>query len=84
MKIVGIQKNSVLKVCLLIGLTFQSSFIKGYEKDATPFMQYSISMPEPSNHLFHVTLFCGGLKEDTIDFKMPRQDITRSWNIRLR
>jgi predicted metalloprotease with PDZ domain len=29
-------------------------------------------MPEPSNHLFHVTLFCNGLKVDTIDFKMPR------------
>ena len=71
-KIMGIQKNSVLKVCLLIGLTLQSSFIKGYEKGATPFMQYSISMPEPSNHLFHVTLFCSGLKGDTIDFKMPQ------------
>jgi predicted metalloprotease with PDZ domain len=70
--ITGIQKNNVLKVCLLIGLTLQSSFIKGYEKEATPFMQYSISMPEPSDHLFHIKLFCGGLKEDTIYFKLPR------------
>ena len=62
----------MLKVCLLIGLTLQSFFIKGNEKEATPFIQYSVSMPEPSNHLFHVILNCKGLEEDTIDFKMPR------------
>jgi len=71
-KIIEIQKICVLKVCLLIGLTLQSFFIKGNEKEATPFIQYSVSMPEPSNHLFHVILNCKGLEEDTIDFKMPR------------
>ena len=72
MNITGIKINSVLRVCLLIGLTLHTSFTEGYQKKTTPLMQYSISMPEPSNHLFHVTLFCSGLKEDTIDFKMPR------------
>jgi len=71
-KIMGIQKKSFLLVFLLIGVTLQLSFIGRYDKEATPFIQYSVSMPEPSNHLFHVTLFCSGLKEDTIDFKMPR------------
>jgi predicted metalloprotease with PDZ domain len=67
-----VRRNCVLKVCLLIGLTLQSSFIKSKEKEVTPFIQYSVSMPEPSNHLFHVILNCKGLGEDTIEFKMPR------------
>jgi predicted metalloprotease with PDZ domain len=34
-------------------------------------MQYSVSMPEPSNHLFHITLVCSGFKEDSLNFSMP-------------
>jgi predicted metalloprotease with PDZ domain len=71
-KITGTQKINVLKLCLLVGLTLQSSFVKAYEKEEIPSLQYSVSMTEPINHLFHVTLSCTGLKGDTIDFKMPR------------
>lgn len=32
---------------------------------------YTVSMPQPSNHLFHVTLRAGGLKGEWHDVKMP-------------
>jgi len=72
MKNMGNEMNRILKVCTLIALTVQTSYIEGFGKDINPLLQYSISMPEPANHLFHVTLLCKGLKGDTIDFKMPR------------
>ena len=62
----------VLKLCLLIAITLLPSFIAGNENDLSPLLQYSISMDEPGNHLFHVNLDCKRLKGDTIDFKMPQ------------
>ena len=35
-------------------------------------MAFTVSMPQPANHLFHVTLRCEGLKGETQDFKMPQ------------
>jgi len=60
---------SIFLTALFIVLT---SFITGDKKDASPLMQYSISMADPSTHLLHVTLDCTGFKGDTIDFKMPQ------------
>lgn len=71
MKRIGNEINRLLKVCLLITLIGLTSGIEGNENDVNPLLQYSVSMPEPANHLFHVMLYCKGLKEDTIDFKMP-------------
>jgi len=34
-------------------------------------MEYTISIPEPSGHYFHVELYCSGVNEETIDMKMP-------------
>jgi predicted metalloprotease with PDZ domain len=34
-------------------------------------MAFTVSMEQPSNHLFHVVFRCDGLKGDTLDFKMP-------------
>ncbi|PJJ07773.1 putative metalloprotease with PDZ domain [Flavobacterium sp. 1] len=34
-------------------------------------LQYTVSMPNPDSHYFHVELNCSGWKDDTIDFKMP-------------
>jgi predicted metalloprotease with PDZ domain len=64
--------NLGLKLCLLIIITVPPSFIEGNEDNVNPLLQYSISMDEPGNHLFHVTLDCKGLKGDTIDFKLPQ------------
>lgn len=35
-------------------------------------MAFTISMPQPSNHTYHVALRCDGLKGELHDFKMPR------------
>ena len=64
--------NELTWLCLLIAITVLPSFIGGNENDENPILQYSISMDEPGNHLFHVTLDCKGLKGDTIDFKLPQ------------
>jgi predicted metalloprotease with PDZ domain len=34
-------------------------------------MQFTVSMSDPNNHLYHVELRYDGMKSDTIDFKMP-------------
>jgi hypothetical protein len=34
-------------------------------------MAYTVSMPQPSNHLFHVALRVDGLRGEFRDFKMP-------------
>src|SRR4030042_5856099 len=34
-------------------------------------MEFTVSMPEPNNHLYHVEYRCEGIKADTVDFKMP-------------
>jgi len=37
-------------------------------------MGFTVSMPQPANHLFHVVFRCDGLKGEIQDFKMP------AWN----
>jgi predicted metalloprotease with PDZ domain len=71
MKSIGNEIKRLLKVCLLITLVGLTSSIKENENGINPLLQYSVSMAEPANHLFHVMLYCKGLKKDTIDFKMP-------------
>jgi len=34
-------------------------------------LAFTVSMPRPANHLFHVTLRCDGLQGEVQDFKMP-------------
>lgn len=36
-----------------------------------PVLQYTVSMPNPESHYFHVELNCSGWNDGTIDFKMP-------------
>ena len=35
-------------------------------------LHYSVSMPQPNSHLFHVELSCTGWDNDTARFKMPK------------
>ena len=57
---------------LLIALCFLVSFASDSHESASPVLRYSVSMTEPGNHLFHVTLDCTGLNMDTVEFRMPR------------
>jgi len=70
LKIFSIRKGLI--VCMVFGLLLQTTYSECYPQGANPVMQYSISMPEPSTHLYHVTLIYSGFKEDTINFKMPQ------------
>jgi predicted metalloprotease with PDZ domain len=72
MRILRIEILKVLKICLLITLNVLTSCIGKPENGLNPLLQFSIGMPEPANHLFHVILDCKGLNVDTIDFKMPQ------------
>ncbi len=71
MKCIRIGKNKVV-VCLFMVFTSLTSYGEGYESERSPLLHYTVSMPDPANHLFHVVLDCKDLKGDTIDFKMPQ------------
>ena len=72
------KKQIFLKVWILISfliliLATSTSLSSATSQQKTlPALQYTLSMPDPSNHFFHIDLHCGGWPEDTIDFKMPR------------
>jgi predicted metalloprotease with PDZ domain len=72
MKNTGSLKIPVLTVCLIISLILHASIVRGQAKNPNTALQYTITMDEPSNHLFHVVLDCKGLKSDTVCFKMPQ------------
>jgi predicted metalloprotease with PDZ domain len=41
------------------------------EQKSKAVLQYTVSMPDPSSHYYHVDLSCSGWTRDTIEFKMP-------------
>lgn len=61
-----------LMIFLIFGIILQISYTKCSAQKVIPVMQYSVSIPDPSNHLYHVTLICRGFNEDTLNFKMPQ------------
>jgi len=42
-----------------------------YAQSDKPVFQYTISLPEPSAHIYHVELYTSGWDQDTVEFKMP-------------
>lgn len=62
-------------VATLFILSLSASFaVKGSGPDKTkrPVLHYTVSMPDPSSHYYHIDLYCSGWINDTIDFKMPK------------
>jgi len=57
--------NVILCTTLLVG------FPAAFGQPATGTMSFTVSMPQPSTHNFHVTFRCDGLKGEMQDFKMP-------------
>jgi len=58
--------------CLLIVIVGISYLTECRGQNTDPVLQYTVSMPEPSDHLFHIVLDCKNLKKDTVDLKMPQ------------
>ena len=42
-----------------------------YSQEARKPIAFTVSMPQPGNHIYHVTLRCEGLKGTVQHFKMP-------------
>jgi predicted metalloprotease with PDZ domain len=66
--------NSELEICILtLILSSAISFnCHGQEQSLKQPLQYTVSMPDPSNHIYHVELDCSGWTTDTIDCKLPQ------------
>jgi predicted metalloprotease with PDZ domain len=58
-------------VSLLSLSACSSSNNENNEQNSNPVLHYTVSMPDPSSHYYHIELSCGGWISDTIDFKMP-------------
>jgi predicted metalloprotease with PDZ domain len=59
------QAKTVLRIVLFISLLSASA----YPAEGT--LAFTVSMPQPATHQFHVTLRCEGLKGELQDFVMP-------------
>jgi len=60
-------KNWVFVFCAAIFTV--ASFALAKQSDVT--MTFTVSMEEPNTHYYHVVFRCEGIKEESIDFKMP-------------
>src|SRR5262245_38389671 len=60
------QRVAALFFFALIGIVPQAA-----AQQSQRTMAYTVSMPQPSSHLFHVLLRIDGLKGEFHDFKMP-------------
>ena len=59
---------SKLVCCMLFSFLFLNLL---YAQKQTTAFSYTVSMPEPSKHTYHVVFQCVGIKKDSIEFKMP-------------
>jgi len=68
----GMIRNAVTA---LLFLSLSATFaVKASGPDQTiwPVLNYTVSMPDPSSHYYHIEFNCSGWVNDTIDFKMPK------------
>jgi len=64
--------QKVIRTTVLLGMALQLFIVSRATAQQTPAtIAYTVSMPQPANHLFHVTLRVDGLKGEFHDFKMP-------------
>jgi predicted metalloprotease with PDZ domain len=74
MKNIRKERNPGLKFCLIL-LILSAGYhlnVIAQGQNMKLLLQYTVSMPDPANHLYHVELDCSGWTTDTIDFKMPQ------------
>src|SRR6516162_1814147 len=56
---------------LLCCLALLAAALPSWGQNTAERMAFTVSMEQPSNHLFHVVFRFEGLKADAFDFKMP-------------
>lgn len=59
----------ILRISVWVVLLFSCAAAFGQSTRGT--MAFTISLPQPSTHTFHVAFRCDGLKAEMLDFKMP-------------
>ncbi|CAN5851465.1 PDZ domain-containing protein [soil metagenome] len=59
-------------VCFLLVLTGCFYANRSFAQRLQVNLQYTVSMPRPANHLFHIELQVNNWDKDTIDLKMPQ------------
>ncbi len=58
-------------LALIITLFFQIK-CEASDQKYEPVFEYTISIPHPETHTYHVDLYCKGLNKDTAIFKLPK------------
>ena len=65
-------KNKTRFTFVLLTVIF---FVTGSQalcaQKTTVSLSFTVSMPQPSTHRYHVVFRCEGIKKDTVEFKMP-------------
>jgi Peptidase M61 N-terminal domain len=59
------------RIALILAVAFITAARGSASQQSLTGMAYTVSMPQPSNHLFHVVLRVDGLQGEFHDFKMP-------------
>ena len=61
------RKSKALRFIISAFLFFASHSLYSQKNS----ISFTVSMDDPSAHIFHVAMTCSGLKGDSIDLKMP-------------
>ncbi|MEN2401240.1 M61 family metallopeptidase [Flavobacterium sp. MC2016-06] len=64
-------KKKRVFIFLILSFVFFGNQYVVASQSQLPVLQYTVSMPNPENHYYHVELHCSGWQEENIDFKMP-------------
>ena len=64
-------RRTTISFVYLILIACGSLFGKLQAQNTEPVLQYTVSMPDPATHYYHVALFCKGWDKDTVQFRMP-------------
>ncbi len=62
-------KNRNWMFVFFVSIFTVASFSLAEESEVT--MSFGVSMEEPNTHYYHVVFHCEGIKDESIDFKMP-------------
>jgi predicted metalloprotease with PDZ domain len=65
-----VQKYRIL-MNIILGVVILASWKSDLKKEPSSRIEYTISMENPNNHYFHVSLTYTGMKDKTVEFKLP-------------
>lgn len=69
-QIIKFRKASIAFLSVIFFVFAGDNALQAQGKAAS--LSFTVSMNEPSNHLYHVVFNCSGIKQDSIEFKMPQ------------